>query len=98
MAPGAGGSRRGECSVAGVQDLRIPGLISPAPSSGREANSGLWKWKTKAQLSRALPGQSEEKRKAKMQEEMKGFLLTKVNLDKVYRLRKWVLPPFLQGF
>ena len=35
MAPGAGGSGRGECSAAGVQDLRIPGLISPAPSSGR---------------------------------------------------------------
>ena len=33
----------------------------------------------------------------KMQEEMKGFLLTKVDLDSVYRLEKWFLSPFLQG-
>ena len=78
--------------------MRVPGLISPAASSGCEANSGLWKWKTNAQLSRAPPGRSEEKRKAKMQEEMKGFILTKVDLDMVYRRGEWVLPPFLQGF
>ena len=52
----------------------------------------------KAQLSRAPPGRSEEKRKAKIHEEMKGFLLTKVNLDRVCRLGKWVLLHFLHGF
>ena len=49
-------------------------------------------------MSRALPGRSLEKRKAKMQEEMKVFLPTKVDLDRIYRRGEWVLPPFLQGF
>ena len=48
MAPGMGSGRRGERSAAGVQDLRVPGLISPMTSSGCEAYSGLWKCKTKA--------------------------------------------------
>ena len=98
MAPGAGGGRCGERSATGVQDLRVPGLISPAASSGREANLGLWKWKTKAQQSRAPPGRFEEKRKAKMQEEMKGFLLTKVDLDRVYKTWKVGSSSFLAGF
>ena len=78
--------------------MSVPNLISPAASRDHETNLGLWKWKMKAQLSRAPLGRSEEKRKAKMQEEMKGFLLTKVDLDRVYRRGEWVLPPFLQGF
>ena len=45
--------------------MGVPDLISPPASSSREANSSLWKWKTKAQLPRAPLGRSEEKRKAK---------------------------------
>ena len=33
-----------------------------------------------------------------MLKERKGFLLIKVDLDRVYRLWEWILPPFLQGF
>ena len=50
------------------------------------------------QLSGAPPSRSEEKRKASMLKERKGFLLIKVNLDRVYRLWEWILPPSLQGF
>ena len=77
----------------------VPDLISPLASSSREANSGLWKWKTKAQLPRAPLGRSEEKRKAKNAGGDEGFfLLTEVDLDRVSRLGKWVLPALLQGF
>ena len=73
MAPSARNGWRGERSVAGVLDLRVRSLISLAASSSREANLGLWKWKTKVQLSRSPPGRFEEKRKAKMREEIRYF-------------------------